>query len=687
MKKHLWNAALYGCAAWLAYGAIELTLSAGIQLFHNPEMVLLAWQWPLIAKVFLVYAVAGLVCGAAAGAVLAFAGFAKWPGDVEASACLTLLLAFVVNLALAWPLARSEQLALALAVLLALALVASLFSERLYKQMRGLTSPFAASLLVLSIPWISREALGVSYSAASKTGLALLAAFAIACAAHLKRRMQGSRTPTALSHAVAAAAVLLMFVTAAALRSRAPVFHAEAPKSPAATGKPNVVLVTMDTVRADHTSLYGYSRDTTPKLREFAAAATLYTYVAATSDYTFPTHASIFSGRYPDWQGVVWPDVLPGNITTLTELLRSNGYWTTECVANYAMLGPRAGFAKGFAITDWRRAVPLSTQGNAIADRRHPYYLREAAIRVLGSATNTDYFVRYTRTASDINQCAGAMLDEAAASRSSNFFLFVNYMDAHAAYIPDAPFDTLFPACGPPLRAASYRRIKDEVNSGKRMLESSEKERLISQYDGGIAEIDSAINGLLGKLRALGLFENTVVIITADHGEAFGERGLLEHKMNNLNQELIFVPLIVKYPAQHAARRSDQLVSQVDLMPTILDVARIPPPAPLEGRSLLAPAPSGARDVFAETAGLQSRRAILSGSLKLIASPNGAFELYNLASDPEEKQNLYSPANPEAVELRNKLEAWLAARPRGQAPATKLDPASVERLKSLGYVQ
>jgi arylsulfatase A-like enzyme len=684
VKKYICSGALYGCAAWIVYGTVELALSAGIQLLQNPEMVLLGWQWRLIAMVFGVYAGVGLILGAAFGAIIAVAGVAPSPWNVESAASLTVLLAFGANLVSAWPLARSEQIALALTVLLGIAIAASLFSKNLHQRVLGLSGPFAVALLLLSIPWVSREALGANYSSGLRTALALFVAATLALLARFKRHRQGGRTPSALAHAAFALLLLTAFSAAAAVRHRPPAMHPDT-STANATNKPNVVLVTMDTVRADHTSLYGYSRDTTPKLVELASTATLYTRAIGASDYTFPTHAAIFSGLYPDFQGAVWADVLPGNITTLADVLRSKGYWTAECVANYGMLGPQEGLAKGFAASDWRRAVPLSTADSVIANRRHPYYLREAAIRILGTAVNVDYFVRYTRNAPDINQCASGVLDEAA-QRSAAFFLFVNYMDAHAPYTPDAPFDSRFPGVDRRFRAASYRRVKEEVNAGKRRLQPWEKTHLVSQYDAGISEVDWAVGGLLEKLRTLGLFENTIVIVTSDHGEAFGERGLLEHKVNNLNQELISVPLIVKYPDQHDARRSNQLLSQVDLMPTVLDVLHIAPPAPMEGRSLLTAAPD-ATDVFSETAGYGNRRAIISGSLKLISSKPSGFELYDLASDPDEQRNLYSSDNPATAELTKKLDAWVAARPRQKGPQKKLDPASVERLKSLGYVQ
>jgi arylsulfatase A-like enzyme len=684
MPRSILKGAVIGLVYWLVFGTVETVLSVGIQLFQNPEMAVMGWQWRLIAVVFSVYALMGLVLGALAGMMLAWANAGKMPGSHQTAAALTLVVAYVANLIYGWPLARSEQVALTIAILLGISL-ALFFVASWRKLLQPLTGPFAVSLLLLGIPWLSREVLGSERASWLRLAVSLLFPALVVWICVLKFRWQQERAPGILRHVATAGVLLGAFLAYATAASRSNI-RAENSAGVNSGKEPNILLVTMDTVRADHTSLYGYERDTTPRLREFARSATLYARAIATSDYTFPTHASMFSGLYPDWQGAVWSDVLPDGIPTLAEVLRSNGYWTSECVANYGLLGPQSGLTKGFASGEWRRAVTLDTEGTVIPVRRHPYYLRESAVRALGALMNTDYFFRTTLSAADINRCAAAMLDRAR-NTSAPFFLFVNYMDAHAGYVSDAPYCDLFTDGGRRLPVSVYRRLKEQVNSGKRKLDSWEKSYLISQYDGGIAAIDSAMGELLDRLQQSGSLENTLVIITSDHGEEFGERGLLEHKIDRVDQALIGVPLLIKYPAQRDGRKYGALVSQIDLMPTVLDLTGIAARSPMEGRSLFSNEVQPLRGIVSETAGYGTRRAIISGSMKLVVSKKGSPELYDLASDPNEEHNLYSAQESRAVELAHQLEGWVAGRPHRKAQPQKLDPAAAERLKSLGYVQ
>jgi arylsulfatase A-like enzyme len=203
---------------------------------------------------------------------------------------------------------------------------------------------------------------------------------------------------------------------------------------------------------------------------------------------------------------------------------------------------------------------------------------------------------------------------------------------------------------------------------------------------------------LFDKLRQLGCYDNTLIIVTADHGEAFGEHQLPEHEVGFVYQDLVGVPLLIKYPHQRSAVRSDEPASQVDLMPTILDAAAISAPPGLQGIDLLSQGAARARAIYSSASaplGLArvnprfsgTRRAIFSGSLKLVTSTNGPPELYDVSKDPKEEHNLYSPDDPRAADLSRQLDAWVQTMPRQNARPAAPDPAVWERLKSLGYVQ
>jgi arylsulfatase A-like enzyme len=623
-----------------------------------------------------------------------------------------------------WPLARSEWIGLVIAAAFCCVLGAASYSERQRKRFQFLVNPWAASLLLLAAPWVSREALDSRPSAVAKTGLSFLLIAGVAGLAAVWSRVRNGRAPALGSQAALAILGIGAFGAVVEIAKRPAQVHVDAPAPAPGTKKPNILLITMDTVRADHTSLYGYKRETTPNLREFAKAATFYTRAIATSDFTLPTHASMFTGLYPNWSGAIAPanpdphhvaNPLSPDKTTLADLLRARGYWTAESAANFGFLAPWTGLTRGFAVSDFRRPVSLSTANRA-------FYLRASAQRLLSLVADTSRFSKNSVNAVDVNRRAFEFLDAAKAS-GAPFFLFINYMDAHSPYVPDPPFDARYPGLD---RGFWLRKLGLElrVNGGKQRLTAAEVTHLASQYDGGIAEEDSAIGDLLRRLRQSGMYDDMLIIITADHGDTHGEHDLLDHFLGFVYQELVHVPLVIKYPDQRQGSQSDDLVSQVDILPTILDLfglltnpaqnasgaaGLLPPdlvrPAgrfalkagpEIQGRSLLRPA-DGNLAVYSQGtrnplmgvgnprfAGL--RRAIYSGSMKLILWTAGPPELYDLSSDPTEQHNLYKPGDPRATELRRRLESWISAMPRLNAPHS-LDKLNGERLKSLGYIQ
>jgi arylsulfatase A-like enzyme len=407
----------------------------------------------------------------------------------------------------------------------------------------------------------------------------------------------------------------------------------------------------------------------------------------------------MFTGLYPSWhRAIVEPEhpyggsLRPG-AKTMAGMLRASGYWTAEAVANYGYLGETSGLTQGFERVDARVAVHL-------ADTNRPFYLREGARRLLNSFLDTDRFDEYRLRASDINRHAFDILDRAE-SRRQPFFLFLNYMDAHVPYIPGEPFGERFSeeeAHVKPIPAREYLPVRDAVNAGKRVLADAEKRYLISQYDAGIANIDAAIGDLLARLRERGLYDNTLIIVTSDHGEAFGDHDYMEHAVGSLYQDQVHVPLFVKYPGRHEASQSDALVSQVDFLPTVLETAGIAVPSGLQGESFR----SRGRDavIFAETStrgSLRSmprfrgmRRAIFSGGLKLILWTDGAPEFYEVAGDEAELKNEFRPDDPRIAQLTARAITWIAAMPRpaaGSRNPKPVDPATLQRLRSLGYAK
>ncbi len=350
---------------------------------------------------------------------------------------------------------------------------------------------------------------------------------------------------------------------------------------------PNIILIVLDTVRADHLSVYGYPRDTTPGLRDSARGGTLYRNAFATSDVTLTSHASLFTGLYGIEHGARLPQPaevaaagfgypLADRFTTLAEIVTRAGYVTAAIVANSAYLSPAYNLHQGFAY--YENLYPTRAF-------QRSFFLREPLRIILSRLTERATVSNAIYSpACNVTQRAVTILDRIKAARRP-FFLFLNYMDAHWPYLPPAPYNRLF---GGPNHEVlgNYWSVQKQVNSLQRNLTITEREFLVSQYDGGIAYLDSQLQILFRSLRERQVYDNSLIVITSDHGEALGERNFLGHPMS-VYQDQLRVPLIIKYPQQKTPVVDDTPASLVDIMPTVLAVLRLKSPEWLSGRNLL----------------------------------------------------------------------------------------------------
>jgi arylsulfatase A-like enzyme len=693
VKQSILRGVVYGLAVWLVYGVVELVLSIGIQLLRDSETIVMGWQWRPIAMMFGVYLLIGLLAGAVAGLLLANFRPDEYGRSHSAAAVLTLILAFSANLAQVHPLSGFEMLALLAAAVTGAACLASLLFEPWRKALHAVTGPFTVTFILLIAPWLGRQALRTELSVAKRVAVSLVLMAAVATLGAVKGRLSRGRPASALRYAGTGLVVMGIFAAVVTIRSRPGTLRADQPTSLPDPRKPNVLLITMDTVRADHLSVYGYERDTTPSLRQFANAATVYTRAIATSDFTMPTHASIFTGLYPGYFGPIYlpPETDPAPLgpghATLAEVLGSQGYSTVEIAANYAYLAQGTGLTRGFRFAELSHPVGISGRINR-------FYLGRRAEALLARWTDTADFEQQFRSAAGVSERGEELLRQAT-SNGRPFFLFLNYMDAHWPYISEHPFDARFR--GGNRRFDPPYDLATKVNFNGRRLLKTEIRRLIAQYDGGIAAEDYAIGELIRNLRERGLFDNTLIVITADHGEEFVEHGVFTHNLGLAYEANLHVPLLIKYPGQREAARSDLLVSQVDLMPTILAGAGISPPAPLQGRSLFQRKATESDVVFSsaespswahENPKLRgTRQAAFEGSMKLILWTNGPTEFYDLATDPGEEHNLYQADDPRVAALSQRLMTWAASMPQLAHNSRSLDKTTLEKLKSLGYVQ
>ena len=329
----------------------------------------------------------------------------------------------------------------------------------------------------------------------------------------------------------------------------------------AAAARPPVVLITLDTTRRDAFAVYGGEAAATPRLDAFAARATVFEHAYTTAPWTLPAHASIFTGLYPSRHGAgVRGDHLEIGFVTLAERLRAAGYVT-------------AGFAGGM-LSSGHFGV-----GQGFATYRNADGAETAADELTAHATG---FLEET----------GALGDDFAPP----FFLFVNYFDPHFPYRAPEPFRRAF-AVADRRRAvgddALWQATLDgsakawaSVVDGQAPASSEALAALRAAYLAEVAFMDDQVGELLARLEERGLFDDALIVVTADHGELLGESGYFSHS-GRLDGELVEIPLIVKWPGQREGRRDGRLTSLVDLFPTVLAAAGVPPDGPrLDGHAL-----------------------------------------------------------------------------------------------------
>lgn len=440
-----------------------------------------------------------------------------------------------------------------------------------------------------------------------------------------------------------------------------------------AAGRPNVVLISLDTLRADHMGVYGYAHDTTPNLDAWSRRSSVFTNAHAAANNTLESHLSIFTSTHPAVHGVRMIEHLDGKRghrpldprrVTLAERLKDAGYLTTAFVYSCYWMDAEFGFDQGFD-----------------------------AYRV-------------------VEKDAAAMNDELVfpwleQQRDRPFFLFVHYYDIHSDW-RQLPYDA--PAAFRQRLAArcpeDFTGCVDGACATKRLMKLDENEGppdatsecAAALYDAGIGYTEQQAARLVSKLAALGLEDDTVVVVLADHGEEFREHGKFLH--SQLYQEQLRVPLIVSYPRLFPdARRIDVPVQTLDLMPTLLDLLGLPAAPEAQGRSLLAllrgETSEGQDAVFSSD---WWGYALRQGDWKLIDDRwRRKRELYDLRADPVERRNRLDDQPERAAQLQARLDAWAEANQRrrerevragGEALQPRVpDAATQERLRSLGYVE
>ena len=420
----------------------------------------------------------------------------------------------------------------------------------------------------------------------------------------------------------------------------------------------NVVLITIDTLRADHLGCYGYDRATTPNIDRLANESMVFEWARSTCSATAPSVATILTGLHRVSHGVARNgSPLPDVVMTLPEIMKQTGYATRGIISN-PTIGPDLGFGQGFDEfgfpEDLNRSGPERFGGPPVVS---------AAV---------DSLQRWSED-------------------GSKFFMWAHFMDPHGPYFPPKPFRDAFPATDyeliEPLEVSivegnhglevipRYQRV-----SGQKPGDMVKTRDYRARYDAEINYMDSLVGELLDTIRGLGLWDNTIVVFTADHGESLGEHEYFFQHGWYLYDDCLRVPLIIHSPESKGAPRVTPGVSLVDLVPTILDMAGVAIPEHMEGSTLLGEISKEGRPAFTQTYYGNQLTSLTHDGFKIIFTPpppevkadnrkpdgwknywpkEARFEYYDLESDPGETINLSESSPPEFIRMRDELVRWL----------------------------
>lgn len=476
-----------------------------------------------------------------------------------------------------------------------------------------------------------------------------------------------------------------------------------APRRTAQAGAPNLVLIVLDTVRADHLGCYGYARPTSPHLDALAAQSVVFEHASSQAPWTASSLASLFTGLYPSVHGldggITWgrshpTDDLPFAVqrvlgpqqTTLAEVLRERGYATAGFVSNV-----------------YANSIFGLAQGFEIYDDRHLDYSSDP--------------LHAKRRSTETNRAVFDWMEE---DLREPFFLLVHYNDGHWPYAPPAPFDEFVQGYRGSLTPQTTGEVVETFGAPAPDLSAEDLAYLVGLYDGEIQAVDHAVGALLDRLEeallARGSLRESMVIVTADHGEEFLDHGSTSHGYT-LYEEQLHVPLIVHAPTRYEARRVEAPVRLIDVFPTVVEwtnpesSASGPTPtgglergqAPAVQGQTLTPLLTGRSTMGPDLVGAE---ASYVGHLRALRTRNGKkiirsdagdrVEVYDLAADPRESQNRAVRSTEWAAGLADRLDQWIAdnralhtLRSLGDStqPAVTLNDEMRERLRSLGYIR
>lgn len=557
----------------------------------------------------------------------------------------------------------------------------------------GWRTRIAAMMFAVAVfvPWANFEFLPAAGSAKSLFGSVLVALVS-----------GGVGWTVARIPRIAAAAVFVLGIVANVEWTDAsgrPV--ATAVKRPTADA-PNLVVILIDTLRADHLGVYGYDRPTSPRIDAIARNSVVFNRAVAQAAWTKPSVASLFTGRFVHNHGVIRSrDTLGTDMPTIATLVSGAGYRTAGFSSN-PWITPEFRFDRGFDEFESGRAMGPQLTNLYRTIRRVERLLKRFGLRppiassVFGWAGRSN-----SGNAERDEQLVASVVEWLAGAGDRNpFFIYVHLIGPHDPYDPPQRFADAFARSREPAPHLPPPRVQTIFERAEAMPDAA-RDRMVDQYDGAIAHADYLVGRIDDQLHRLGLVDDTILVIVSDHGEEFYEHGNWRHG-NQLYDEVVRVPMLVRLPGGQATVRRDPAML-VDLLPTVVDLLGVPVAAEglgaIDGRPLF-PAPAAFdQSTFSEhwwfQGGTYVSQAAARNGFKLTSTRDEAGgrqreELYDLRRDPGERNDMSGSAearDEEIVGLRTVL-ADLADDGVAEAggKVRKIDSETAERLRALGYL-
>ncbi len=451
-----------------------------------------------------------------------------------------------------------------------------------------------------------------------------------------------------------------------------------------------VILITLDTLRADHLGVYGYGRETSPNIDRFAKDGVLWENAIVQVPLTRPSHFSILSGRYPSSHGLLDNfSATPENVPLLSNILGVNGYETAAFVSA-AVLNSSFNTKLGFQVYSDRIE-------NVVFDNSFLLVFSLRKIEVISR-------IKAENSASETNKKVFTWLKE---NEKGPFFMWVHYFDPHTPYSPDPSFRKMFTDSDYDIQKYySYEWEKENYDSVQKKVHIDEKitHYAVALYDAEIRTLDNELGSLFNQLKELKLYERSLIILTADHGESFDHGYYFDHG-DRLYEGLIRVPLIIKFPKEKwQGKTIETQVKSIDIAPTIIEYLSLKHSEKMDGKSMISQASNNDNNLPVETSYAYSQtpyqgffyykakelQSIRSNKWKYIYDVRtGAPELYDINSDPGEQNNFASSRPDILKEFNSELLNFTNSinKDNGRSKTIEIDSTTKDQLKSLGYIK